>query len=59
MDQDSASALKIGQKKITGILQKCGENEIEISSTSTSDDGSIKILISDIKKATVHRVFKI
>lgn len=57
---DSPSAIELKSRKITGILQKCDRNEAYFSSGSTSSsDTSLKILVSDIKKATVHRVFKI
>lgn len=59
MDPDSDSATKIGRKKVTGILEKCDEKVVTISSVSTSENNYSEILLSDIKKATVHRIFKI
>lgn len=67
-DSPSATAAG-GVRKVRGILQKCDATEAEVSSdlSSSSSDhlpnrpssSPSKILISDIKKATVHRIFKI
>lgn len=54
---NSPAAVVMKGGKIRGILQNCDSSEAQVLSATT---GAIsKILISDIKKAAVHRVFSV
>lgn len=56
----SPSAIATNCTKIQGVLQKCDRDEIHISpSKATTSGAPSKIFISDVKKVTVHRTFRI